>query len=696
MKYYLFIDETGNFEQRTKVNNNTNFVAGWVCQQPVPMQIRQIINNAVTPHNQEVEETLGKNYRLKVPDHLHFIPLHIPRLRTDADDKITFPMEKVPPLMSSIFNNLEEKTVFTFRSTGFPRYYANEQSTYIEILRATILQVLNEIELKKEDKIEILIASRRIRVLMGESGIKKSAEYERNICDNLRNEISEVFAEKSMGDRINIVMASARKEMCLAVADLFCGALRNEKNNYLESYKKKGKLKKFSIHKAFFYLSNRTIPRIRHVFSEDHTMGIMLGLEHLAMNPLNNDLKKAVDSMCKKIDAEDTRLLENELQSYLEEKLIKDPNRYENLDFTKTFIDEVEKRFTGRRIIAFTMRNRIIIGCHRGEIELVEVQKYLDLLEKHGPEIFNGMYNVAQERLETILFMVQSAAFNIFKFEDVEKYLTREIETYDKIFPLQDDDMIDETRARLEGTIGQMYAFLCDYPEGDAYHDDAELYLKMDIVHCAPHSPFWLQGMGYLTSFYFKRNDLEKTINSFMVETRSKECNTKDIFDLSKIDYLNFQQSSFSLLHRLYTCALALRQNMDIIGEETLKSQLLDEKTKIEYPTFLIMKWLGVIYALKGDIETALLLFERAVGGKEPDEFTIEVIKIPIKIMIHFCKKKLGKRSRFDLRENLDGLETRVQGISKNLERLGIKKHMEYEDIVDWYAIARVMPFYYS
>jgi len=108
------------------------------------------------------------------------------------------------------------------------------------------------------------------------------------------------------------------------------------------------------------------------------------------------------------------------------------------------------------------------------------------------------------------------------------------------------------------------------------------------------------------------------------------------------------------------------------------------------------MKWLGVIYALKGDFETALILFERSAICKKTDGFTIEVIKLPIKIMIHFCRKKLGKRSRFDLQGEMDRLETKVPGISKNLERLGIKKHIKYDDTVDWYAISRLMPFNYS
>jgi hypothetical protein len=496
-------------------------------------------------------------------------------------------------MMTSIFDSLNENVLFAFRSTGFPRYYANEQAAYIEILRATVLQILDRIELKKEDSAEFLIASRRIRQLMGEYGFQNSNKYERNICDNLIGEITEVFADKSMAERIKITMESARRSLPLAVADLFCGELREEKNNYLDEYKNQGKVKRFSIHKAFIYLSNRTIPRIRHIFDQDHVLGLLLGFEHLAGNPQNNDLRTAVEGLCRKTDSENSRLFENELKSYLDEKLIQDPNRYENLDFIRSFIDEVQKQLNTRKIEVLSARSRIIISCHKGEVELADVQRYLDFLDKHGAEIFDSMYNAAQERLETVLFMVQTAAFNIFRFEEVEDYLSKEIERYDRMFPLQENPgteaRIDETRARLEGTIGQMYGFLCDYPEGEIYHDEAEQHLKNDVNHCVTGSPFWVQGMGYLTSFYFKRGDLEKTAESFILETRSPKSSRKKLFDLSEPDAFSSQKSGFFLLHRLYICVLGLKQNLDITGEDELKDQLLQESTAVNYPVFLTM-----------------------------------------------------------------------------------------------------------
>ena len=696
MKYYIFIDETGNFRKKSKVNNNTNFIAGWVCQDPFPKNLNQTMDKAVAPHNREIEETFGKAYLLKIPEDLHFFPLHRPECRTGADSGISVPADRVPPLMRSIFNSLEDRVAVVFRSTGFPWYYANEQAAYIEILRATVLQLLDGIGLKKEDRVEITVASRRISELMGEYGYKNSHDYERSICDNLRGEIADVFSDRSMAERIHITMESARRSLPLAVADLFCGAFRKENNTYLDEYAKNDKVRRFSIHKAFTYLSSRRVPRIRHIFKEDHALGLMLGFEDLAMNPQNQGMGDAVSAMVRKINSDDHRLFENELKSYLDEKLIQDPNRYDNLDFVETFLDGVEGYFNdpGRKIAALIARSRIIISCHRGEVDLKEVQTYLDLLDRHGAEIFNSMYTAAQERLETVLFMVQSAAFNLFRFEAVEDHLSREIERYDLMFPLQTDP-IDETRARLEGTIGQMYGFLCDYPEGGVYHDDAEEYLNRDVMHCKKNSPFWVQGMGYLTSFYFKREDLDKTTQSFIEETRSAKSSRKHLFDLSEMECFNSRKNSFFLLHRLYVCVLGLRQNKEITGEEVLKTQLLDENPQLRYPVFLTMKWLGVVHALKNDLENALVLFERAARD-EDQGFTIDVIKLPIKIMVHLCRKKLGKRSRFDLNEQLDRLEKKVPGISENLNRLGIKGDILNDENPDFYRLARLMPFYYS
>ena len=692
MNYHIFIDETGSFGKRSVTKNNTNFVAGWVCEGRFTSRLEDFLRDVALPCNRDITKTLGENYTLKIPDHLHFIPLHIPGERKNADSKIRIPVGMVQPVVSAIFDGLQTRMLFAFRSTGFPRYYSNEQGAYIDILRATLLQVLDNISIGEKDRIEITIASRRIKLLMGEYGFNNCSDYERSICHNLLDEITRVFNDRGISKKIRISMQSARHSAPLAVADLFCGAFRWRDYDYLEALSKAGKTKRYSIHNAFMYLSNRTVPRLQHIFSEDPVAGMLSCLEHLAGTPNNEELAKAADSMSKRLDKEEKRLFENQIKAFLDEKLINAPNRYENLNFILTFMEETEKRFKSIGIRTLTARSRIRISCHRGETDLKDVQNYLGLLETRGGEIFGSMYGAAQERLETVLIMVQAAAFNTFRFEEVENILSEEMKRYSLLFPVR-NGIIDEARARLEGTLGQMYAFLCDYPDGEVYHKEAETYLKQSIAHCADNSPFWVQGMGYLTTLYFKRGKFEKAVENFLKETSSKTGREKDIFILSKTDDFQSGKGDFFLLHRLYLSVLGLKNGIEVIGEQMLGEKLLDKKAV--YPRFLSMKWLGVIHAMKGDHESALALFEHALSGEQGD-FTLEAIKIPIKLLAHCCKKQLGRRSKLDLKKELYSLEKQVPGTTHNLKYLGIQSDLSWDENRNWYTMANMMPFYYS
>tara|TARA_B100000614_G_C14541725_1_gene490539 strand:- start:792 stop:2255 length:1464 start_codon:yes stop_codon:yes gene_type:complete len=487
-------------------------------------------------------------------------------------------------------------------------------------------------------------------------------------------------------------MQSARHSTPLAIADLFCGAFRWSDHDYLEALRNAGKTKSYSIHNAFMYLSNRTVPRLKHIFREDPVAGLLLCFEHLTGSQDNDELAKTADSMSKRLDKEEQRLFENQIKAFLDEKIINAPNRYENLNFILTFMEEVEKRFKNIGIRTLATRCRIRISCHRGETDLKDFQNYLDLLETRGGEIFGSMYGAAQERLETVLIMVQAAAFNTFRFKEVENILSEEMKRYRILFPVR-NGIIDEARARLEGTIGQMYAFLCDYPDGEIYYKEAEAYLKHSIAHCANNSPFWVQGMGYLTTLYFKRSKFEKAVINFLKETNSKNSRENKIFDLSKTDNFQANKGEFFFLHRLYLSALGLKNGIKVSGEQMLGEKLLDKKA--EYPRFLSMKWLGVIHAMKGDHESALALFEHALSGGKGD-FTIEAIKIPIKLLAHCCKKQLGRRSKLNLKDELFYLEEQVLGITQNLKHLGIQSDLNWDENRNWYKMAEMMPFYYS
>jgi len=692
VNYKIFIDETGNFAKKTRAQRHTDFIAGWVCREKFTFVLKNLLVQTAEPFNREIRENDGDDFILKIPDHLHFIPLHLPEKRIKKDQHIKVPEAKVRDMISAIFAAIEKDVLLVFRSYGFPRYYANEQAAYLEILRAAVLQLLDDLPLQRDDRVHIVIAARRIKSLMGEYGYTNIRQYETYLCESLKKEISESFRSKNMG-LPHITVEDARESAELAAADLFCGALRWADYDYLHAYKNSGKVREYSIHSAFIHIPNRSVPRIAYIFENDPVMGLIQGFLHLAQNPGNAEMENALRSMCAKLTDEDKKDFAKELEYMLHEKVTADPYRYRNLDAFLHLADEIDRFFTEKHIRAVTWKYRIRIMSHKGGTDIETVRGYLNLLDKDGAEIWGSMYHAAQERLETLLFIVQPAAFNVFRFDAVEAYLSEEIRKYETLFP--DKRQTDETRAKLEGTIGQMYGFLCDFPDGEAFFEDALLYLQKDLAHCRKHSHTWFQAAGYLTSLYFKKGDYANALQSFLQETRSENRTEEEVFDLSKQDLFCSKQGDFFLLHRLYLCALGLKNGKTLIGEDYLAEKLLTGENRNQYPVFLSVKWLGVIYALKGNWERAWDLFT-SVDTSRTENFTLDVLRLPIRILAHLSARKLGKKSDLDLEKDLRELEKRMPGIRSTLKKLGLENYRNYNDAWDVYEIARIMPFYYS
>jgi len=687
MNYSIYIDETGSFIKRTK--KDTNYVGGWVCAKGSKRYADELIKKLKrTVQNYNKKNKL--NIEFPIPDYLHFMPLHLLEKRINRDSHIQVPVRLVQPILSEIFSAISNDVLLVFRSTGYPHFCANEQAVYIDILRSTLYQLIDDLKIADNDTVEIVIAARRVGKLMG-YGIENPYKYEKELSEAIINEMLEIFALKKFLDKqVNIYFSDARKNIYLSIADLFCGALRWE-YNYLENYEQK--IKRYCIHNAFIYIPNRTTSIITNIFEHDQGLGMLLAFEALSNNQNQEELVQYVNKLCKKINDEGKDLFNQELRRFLQENLVDNFNRYQNLDQMSFLLQEIENRFKEKYILTTTKFYRIKILSHMGSKSLKSLDEYYQFLELYGPEIFGNMYIVAQEKIEAMLTIVHPAAFNIFKFERVEKYLSEEIERYETIFP-DVKNRVDETRARLEGTMGQMYGFLCDYPENDFMFDLAEEYLKLDVSHCRKNVTFWYQGMGYLTSLYFRKRLFDKAIKAFVRETNSEKNDPADIFNLSKLNLFKSNEGDFFLLHRLYICALANKVNKTVIespGE--LMTQLIENKNKSEYPICLSVKWLSIIYAQKGDIKTALELLKNIDTTTTKDSFTIDVIKLPIKILIHLFKKKQNMRSSIDLDCELNLLEEREKGIKDNLISLGIRKINEDSDFFD---VAQVLPFYYS
>ncbi len=693
LHYRIYIDETGNFSKKTPVKSNTDFVAGWVSRDLPEIPLDRLIRTALQCVNAKLPEGVASPDRLVIPKHLHFFPLHLPHLRSGSDSAIRFPIGLVPEAVRAVFKAIRPHTFLTFRSRGFPHFYTNEQGAYADILRATILQIIDRLHYLPEDFIEVFIAARRIKELVGEFGFKDPDAYEQQFCGSLSKEIKSVFQRRKIRKPIAVSVRNGKRDVGLAVADFVCGACRWTKEDYLQELPT-GSAIDLNIHNAFVYISKRRISRIIDLYETDPAQGLLQAFCHYAEKPFDHEISVLTDQLIKKCDCAAIQLFAAQLATYLQNQIVENPFRYQCLNSAEKLLNCIEPRILSDSVQAVVKSYRIRLTGHRGDIQMGTVNGYLEFLDQRGPDVLGSRYLTAQERVEAVLTAVQPAAFNRFKFEDVENYLLDEYRRYLATFP-ESHSGVDETLARLEGTIGQMFGFLCDFPGQGGYFDEALRHLKSDISRCRKNSPFWRQGMGYLTTLLFKQNDFEHAANYFLQETSHEGTPPPLILDLAQTAAFNCEQDDFFQLHRLYLCALALKKGMKVSGEDRIKEKLMVLESPDGYPRFQSLKWLGVIFALKGDLRTAIELFTAGIGGREQG-FTIEVIKLPLKILLHWARLTIGEKSDLDLPQQLEKLEKTEPGIRETLTRLNIDKFHSWDNSWDPYRIAALMPFYFA
>ena len=200
--------------------------------------------------------------------------------------------------------------------------------------------------------------------------------------------------------------------------------------------------------------------------------------------------------------------------------------------------------------------------------------------------------------------------------------------------------------------------------------------------------------MGYLTSLYWHKRELEQAIEQFFLETQEKTTEKK-LFDLNFIDLFGGIKSQYFFLHRLYLCALAREQGRVVLGVRQCKNKLLNEEKIANYPVCLSGKWLAVLMIQEGKYESAQIILEWALGGMTND-FTIDFLCLPMRILQQMCLINLKKEPEFSITAEIERLEKLRPGTSVILEKLGIARFTTYSSQWKAYDIALLPPFYYA
>ena len=694
---YIFIDETGSFSYR----DSLSYVGGWVCNKQGLKNVGNKLQQSVKRFNSYLKSK-DQSYDLKYPNHLHFMPLHLRDLRTDKDLAIPLVPKYAPVLCQDIFDKFREDALLVFKSSGKPAIIANEQAAYIDILRNTLIQLLDNDPFVDYTHIKIIIGHRRAKFLYGREGIENTWDYEKYMAEKLAAELKEAF--EGLEKHINIEFDEARLNPALILADFYCGALRWNQNNYLKGYQN---CKTFPFANGYRVVGARLVQHIKFLNEIDSISAAVQCLEVLSTNSADSELKSILKRIIGNLEPQQKSRLYSTIINQMEGHLIENPDRYLYLDWVDNMIGMVREILpsspddmghTELRLEAACKLNQIRITSHRGQTTKGLMQPYLDFLAIYGNLAFENQMEIMQQRIEAVLMGSQVEASNTLQFEGTEDILKETLDAYYHMVgeKLKGSKAKDSNMARLEGTLGQMYAFQYDLAGDDIYFQVAEDHLIKDVAACTPGTTFWRQGMGFLTVLYWKKGDLSKCHDNFLKETEQGEISEKVVFDLADSKRFYGHNRPFLFLHHLNLCALAGQMGKKIQNLDKAKDFLISYGNLDRYPQMLSAKWLGILCAMNKDYPSALSMFNKALKNENGGGFTIELLRLPIKLCRHICLKTMGKRSNFSCENEVQQLEKTQKGAEDTLNQLGIEKYYDEVNPGTLYEIGTILPFYYS
>ncbi len=707
-QFYIFIDETGSFSYLDKPGNC--FIGGWVCQcDKIPKnfdkRLRVLLQECVEWFN-------DKQYaskKLKYPEDMHFMPLHTPASRRNKyDQHITVTPDQIQPFFKAVFEAIKPSTALVFRSFGLPVIIPHEQAAYTEILRNTLLQLVSNKIFSTATSLKIIIASRRTAELLGYSGKKDPKKYEKYLADNLAREIQRTRSVKKK--KIEISFASARKNPGLIIADFFCGAMK--KNNYLNKVEINPDI--YSFEAGYRLINLPTQEQLSYMCRHNPVAALEHGIQlYCGQSPTAIKTKEKLLDRLKNIyvtlTMDQKEVFLRSIGEYLENNLTQKATRYLFLNQGYEIIkalrymipDEASRmhRYELRIAAGLGLQN-IRIASHQGRCDHSLIKKHIAFLGQWAHQIFSNRLEYIQHLVDTSLMAAQLEDFNQLHFAQVETTLTPVRKLYDDIFKATSATagqvQYDENYAKLEGTYAQMCGFLYDLTGQEHYYQLAEEGLKNDIAACRPEDHVWEQGMGFLTALYWKRQDLAKTREQFCLEIGADADIKSNLYHLGHIPY-DQEEKIFFLLHHLYLCALAQRNDEVIKGLEGMRDRVLNNRRISSYPMMLSAKWLAVLLMVGNKADKAIELLEKAAATPfKGDDFTYGFIRLPIKILLHQCKVKLGKSTEFNLQTNIDILDQQNPGTKAQLEKLGVNKFSGVPKDWDSYAVASFPPYYYA
>lgn len=272
------------------------------------------------------------------------------------------------------------------------------------------------------------------------------------------------------------------------------------------------------------------------------------------------------------------------------------------------------------------------------------VDRYRTFTEDNAGELFDSFFGWVEARIEDDLYIAQHNHFNTLRFDAVRQWLEQDLSMHRAALKVIKDHDLDDrfTRdslyARLTGTLGQALGFLADLEDNprraQRLRGQAADLLLRDLSCLHRGTAHWLQGVNFLTSLYWRGQDLAAATRWFSEGLgRGRPLEVSDVVRITGPDSLVPQthpQYFWLLVNQLRICCLGLRLHEVSVPAEQVGAALAMTINwdHADYPRNLALKWALVLADLAGgSIQQELLSKAHALLAPTRAEPILELMR---------------------------------------------------------------------
>jgi len=707
MKYYLCIDETGEFENKI-FKNRPSSVGGFLCDENIYRELKTHLTIALKRHNNDAKNDPDyPGFDLR-NDKLHYRVLHCGQDNLRPHKQWSYPANLGQQFIKILIDQLNGKIDLLCRTAGSPPLNLHPQHNYTVCLISLIAGVINDNKdiISKADELNIRIAKRSSVVLSG-MAVDAPATYRELFINQVAGIISKINVTNKV--KINVEIGDANKDFDLIIADLLLGVMTGRiYTDDIINYN----YKIFDVNN-FYHISLTDRPTellTRLIESDKAEEAALLAVDYYNSSDDNQKnagyqfLNITFPSLLREASftISFTSILDARLNNILNERYTSPESlkRIRNITTLLIRLNEEKKIELSLPIIERCLYYLVHCEAHEGissdSINSSYSAKYDTFFKESGKYIFPSLPDRINKRLETRLISVQTLYFNNFLFDTFISEFEVEISNYEKIFnKIHSLEKIDDLYARLCGTYGQAYGFQGSIIGDKKLIESAIDYINLDISYLPVNSIYRSQGYSFIITAYWMLDDLQRCRDSFrnyFGDIKNDEELADRIFSKSPFD----PGSIFIYLDWLRYCELndRLKGSRGVIAgiERDKLYKLANEikKSATLYPFNLLIKWIAII-ELRGGFKKRAIDLLKMINIKSSDDSVFYTMQTVINGMMI---KRINDESIYDefAVQSIKELADRYPGFAKFAEIKGLlhKTDMDVEEL------ARLMPYYYS